>query len=77
MPTQQGSNPLLLHCRRIIYPLSHLGSPAAPQELCNREQVKPVSVFPISCPEVTVRIPLPPKKSSVVKVPPSPASRLL
>ena len=25
-PTQ-GSNPRLLHCRQILYPLSHLGSP--------------------------------------------------
>ena len=23
----QGSNPRLLHCRQILYPLSHLGSP--------------------------------------------------
>ena len=31
MPSSRGSNPCLLcllHCRQILYPLSHLGSPA-------------------------------------------------
>ena len=26
----QGLNPSLLHCRQILYPLSHLGSPSTP-----------------------------------------------
>ena len=26
----QGLNPCLLHCRQILYPLSHLGSPSTP-----------------------------------------------
>ena len=38
-PTQ-GSNLHLLHCRWILYPLSHLGSPYVKESLMTNELVK-------------------------------------
>ena len=52
----QGSNPGLLHCRQILYHLSHQGSTSYVQQLVFVNPIPPICPSPLTLPLVTVRL---------------------
>ena len=65
-PTQ-GSNPCLLHCRQILYPLSHRGSPCSLLCLVSCQFVGDVPHLPrgLKCCSPVLGPPLPPSPPSL------------